>query len=102
MRGFKLKMKDENSKFIKKIGSEEPNKYGPKGTNNSYQNGTLITIQGACQNGPEEESSEDITEYCSECGVQVVKETWFSTCKDSEQLNWNRSLVPELTPGLSI
>ena len=32
----------------------------------------------------------------------VVKEAWFSTYKGSKQLNGNRSLVLELTPGLSI
>ena len=40
MKSFKLKMKDENGKDIKEIGLEEPNKHRPKGTNNSYQNGT--------------------------------------------------------------
>ena len=101
MKSFKLKMKDENGKNIREIGLEEPNKHRPKGTNNSYQNGTLITIEGACENGLEEESNEDIREYFSECGV-VVKEAWFSTYKGSKQLNGNRSLVLELTPGLSI
>ena len=41
-------MKDENGKIIKEIGLEEPDKHRPKGTNNSYQNATLITIQRRC------------------------------------------------------
>ena len=32
----------------------------------------------------------------------VAKEAWFSTYKGSKQLNGNRSLVLELTPGLSM
>ena len=89
------------AKKINEIELEEPNNHRPEGTNNSYQNGTLITIQGACENGLEEESNEDITEYFSEYGV-VVKEAWLSTYKGSKQLNGNRSLVVELTPDLSI
>ena len=101
MKSFKLKMKDANGKNSREIGLEEPSKHRPKVTNNSYRNGTLITIQGACENGLEEESNEDIMKYFSEYGV-VVKEAWFSTYKGSKQLSGNRSLVLELTPGLSI
>ena len=88
-------------KIIKEIGLEEPNKHRPKWTNNSYQNRTLITIQRACENGLEEESNKDITEYFGEYGM-VVKEAWFSKYEGSKQLNGNMSLVLELTPGLSI
>ena len=59
---FKLKITDEKTKTITGIPLEEPNRHLPKG-NPNFENGTLITIQGACENGMEKESNEETDKF---------------------------------------
>ena len=53
LRTFKLKITYEKTKKTTEIPLGEPNRHSPKG-NPNFENGTLITIQGACENGMDE------------------------------------------------
>ena len=78
----------KNQKKITKIPLEEPNRHFPKG-NPNFENGTLITIQGACENVMEKETNEEIDKSFSQFGQ--IRKTWFSTYKGNRQLNRNLS-----------
>ena len=98
LRTFKLKITDEKTKKITEIPLEEPNRRSPKG-NPNFENGTLITIQGACENGMEKETNEEIDKFFSQFG-QIIRKTWCSTYKGNRQTNGNRSLVMQINEGM--
>ena len=99
LKSFKLKVCDETAKQVKEIPLEEPRVRRPKGS--YFDNGTLITIQGSCENGMEAESNEEFDKFFQQYGT-IVKNTWYTTYKGNKQLNGNRALVLQLQHGLSI
>ena len=58
-------------------------------------------MQGACENGMEKETNEEIDEFFSQFG-QIIRKTWFSTYKGNRQPSRNRSFVMQINEGMGI
>ena len=69
LKSFKLKKCYETTQQVKKIPVEDPRVHRPKGS--YFDNGTLITIQGSCENDTEAESNKEFDKFFQQYGTNV-------------------------------
>ena len=77
LRTFKLKITDGKTRKITEIPPEKPNRHLPKG-NPNFENGTMNTTQGACENGMEETNKEidkvNLDKLSEKHGLVIIKD----------------------------